>query len=152
MVPLYDRPLWTLHWENKGLKEFHFLKKQNLESEICYAVDLPLKTKQDKTNPLPLTPGSLLWILWSFWSQDIYVCGQQGCFPQEAIRAGMGMAPKGNKHGRQLAAARGTHLLSYLMGLLNSSKKMKWIPSIVSVKRSDSGLLESVQPKLHIRG
>lgn len=54
MVPLYDRPLWTLHWENKGLKEFHFLKKQNLESEICYAIDLPLKTKQDKTNTIPI--------------------------------------------------------------------------------------------------
>lgn len=54
MVPLYDRPLWTLHWENKGLKEFHFLKKQNLESEICYAIDLCLKTKQDKTNTIPI--------------------------------------------------------------------------------------------------
>ena len=57
MVPLYDRPLWTLHWENKGLKEFHFLKKQNLESEICYAIDLPLKTKQDKTNPITIVLG-----------------------------------------------------------------------------------------------
>lgn len=57
------------------------------------------------------------------------------------------MAPKGKTHGRQLAAAQGMHLLSYLMDLLNASKKMKWIPSIVSVKRSDSGLLESVQPK-----
>lgn len=43
-------------------------------------------------------------------------------------------------------------MLSYLVGLLNASKKMKWISSIVSVKRSDSGLLESVQPKLYIRG
>lgn len=64
MLSLYDSPLWTLHWKNKGLKEFHFLKKQNLESKICYDIDLPLKTKQNKTTRtiLPWTPGSLLLI------------------------------------------------------------------------------------------
>lgn len=54
MLPLYDSPLWTLHWKNKGLKEFHFLKKQNLESKICYDIDLPLKTKQNKTNHITM--------------------------------------------------------------------------------------------------
>lgn len=56
MVPLYDSPLWTLRWEDKSLKEFHFLKKQNLESAICYAIDLPLLNQtKPNTKPKPRT-------------------------------------------------------------------------------------------------
>lgn len=150
MVPLYDRPLWTLHWENKGLKEFHFLKKQNLESEICYTIDLPLKTKQDKTNTIPIDSWITLVDSMKFLVTG-HICMWTTGMVSSVSHQGGDVAPKGSKHGRHLAAAWGVHMLSYLVGLLNASK-MKWISSIVSGKRSDSGLLESVQPKLYIRG
>lgn len=54
------------------------------------------------------------------------------------------MAPRGGRHGHHLAAAQEKHPLSYLMGLLNASKKVKYIHSIVAVRRSDSALLGSV--------